>query len=292
MDREVHPVANLFPMLAEDELQELAEDIKQRGLLQPIVLDAQGRVLDGRNRLAACELAGVEPSFEEYEGDDPDGYALAVNIARRHLRPSQRYILIEKARRLTGSTKSYSAESTAQAKRLSEAAVVLDFAPDLAEVVLGNNIALHRAAEIARERKREAAELKAKNERLRNAAPDLADQVDDGRLDLDEALGALEVRETRARQEAEAARREAEARASEEQRQADELAQEERRRRRVATELLCDLVGSIAKTKGSDTADLYEPELSNGSRLTARVVADAQDALAHIAATLTERGAL
>lgn len=102
MTRDAHPVADLFPMLADDELEELAEDIRQRGLIQPIVLDPQGRVLDGRNRLAACELAGVEPRFETYEGDDPDGYALAVNIARRHLRPSQRYMLIEKARRMTG----------------------------------------------------------------------------------------------------------------------------------------------------------------------------------------------
>jgi ParB-like chromosome segregation protein Spo0J len=50
---------HLFPMLADDELEELAADIK--GLLQRIVLDAEGRVLDGRNRLAACEIAGVEP---------------------------------------------------------------------------------------------------------------------------------------------------------------------------------------------------------------------------------------
>ena len=59
----VHPVAALFPMLADDEIEELAADIKARGLLQPIVLDAEGRVLDGRNRLAACEIAGVEPTF-------------------------------------------------------------------------------------------------------------------------------------------------------------------------------------------------------------------------------------
>lgn len=37
--RPVHPVADLFPMLGADELAELAEDIKQRGLLHPVVLD-------------------------------------------------------------------------------------------------------------------------------------------------------------------------------------------------------------------------------------------------------------
>lgn len=33
----------------------------------------QGRILDGRNRNAACDLAGVEPWYETYKGDDPDG---------------------------------------------------------------------------------------------------------------------------------------------------------------------------------------------------------------------------
>ena len=60
-------------MLADDELDELAADIKARGLLQPIVLDAEGRVLDGRNRLAACKKAGVKPDLITYADGDPDG---------------------------------------------------------------------------------------------------------------------------------------------------------------------------------------------------------------------------
>jgi ParB-like chromosome segregation protein Spo0J len=67
----VHPVAALFPMLADDELEELVADIKERGLLQPIVLDAEGRVLDGRNRLKACELAGVKPTFRNLTARTP-----------------------------------------------------------------------------------------------------------------------------------------------------------------------------------------------------------------------------
>jgi ParB-like chromosome segregation protein Spo0J len=55
-----HPVADLFPMLAGDEMQSLADDIAERGLLHPIVLDTEGRILDGRNRYAACEIAGVD----------------------------------------------------------------------------------------------------------------------------------------------------------------------------------------------------------------------------------------
>jgi ParB-like chromosome segregation protein Spo0J len=49
----VHPVANLFPMLPDDELQELADDIRANGLQHPIVLDKDGVLIDGRNRWAA-----------------------------------------------------------------------------------------------------------------------------------------------------------------------------------------------------------------------------------------------
>ena len=58
IDPEPHPVAAIFPAMTEPELSVLAEDIAARGLLQPIVLDREGRLLDGRNRLAACRRAG------------------------------------------------------------------------------------------------------------------------------------------------------------------------------------------------------------------------------------------
>ena len=85
----VHPAAALFPMLQDDELQSLAEDIKANGLINPIVL-CEGAILDGRNRLEACAIAGVEPDYVEYEGDSPTAYVVSVNLQRRHLNTSQR----------------------------------------------------------------------------------------------------------------------------------------------------------------------------------------------------------
>ena len=89
---EFHPMANIFPMLGVEELGELADDIMLNGLHQPIVL-YQGQILDGRNRYQACELAGIEPDCTEYEGDDPLGYVLSLNLHRRHLTASQRAAL-------------------------------------------------------------------------------------------------------------------------------------------------------------------------------------------------------
>ena len=53
----IHPICGLFPMLPQAELEGMAEDIRRRGkLLEPIVL-LEGAVLDGRNRLEACQRA-------------------------------------------------------------------------------------------------------------------------------------------------------------------------------------------------------------------------------------------
>lgn len=84
-----HPTAELFPLLEGIELDDLAEDIRQRGLIEPI-LTYNGAILDGRNRLTACEKVGVEPRFCEFTGDDPEDEVISRNLRRRHLNESQR----------------------------------------------------------------------------------------------------------------------------------------------------------------------------------------------------------
>ena len=61
---EVHPYASRWPMRSADELEEMAESIRSRRQRFPIVLTPDGVLVDGRNRLAACTLANVEPWFE------------------------------------------------------------------------------------------------------------------------------------------------------------------------------------------------------------------------------------
>ena len=88
-----HPACLLFPRLADAELQALAEDIRQNGLLNPIVT-LDGAILDGRNRLAACEIAGVRPRFVEWKGEgSPLAWVVATNLMRRHLTASQRAVV-------------------------------------------------------------------------------------------------------------------------------------------------------------------------------------------------------
>ena len=88
-----HPACLLFPPMGKQELRELADDIKARGLLNDIVL-YQGKVLDGRSRLAACKMAGVEPRFVDWAGEgSPTEWVISQNLFRRHLTTGQRAVV-------------------------------------------------------------------------------------------------------------------------------------------------------------------------------------------------------
>jgi ParB-like chromosome segregation protein Spo0J len=86
----VHPAAAFFPQIEGDEFEKLVTSIHECGLDHEIVVDREGRVLDGRNRLRACEMAGVEPRFTRYEGDDPIDFVRRQNLRRRDLTPGQK----------------------------------------------------------------------------------------------------------------------------------------------------------------------------------------------------------
>ncbi|MHB8974041.1 MAG: MICOS complex subunit MIC10 family protein [Pirellulaceae bacterium] len=87
-----HPICLLFPELPKPELEDLAADIKEKGLFNSIVL-YEGKILDGRNRYNACRIAGVEPRFVEWSGGSPLEWVVSENFVRRHLSSSQRAVL-------------------------------------------------------------------------------------------------------------------------------------------------------------------------------------------------------
>jgi hypothetical protein len=88
---EVHPIANIFPLLDENSpaFKAFVEDIEKRGQQEQIWI-FEGKILDGRNRYLACQRLGLEPKTRVYLGDDPIGFVLGVNLHRRHLDESQR----------------------------------------------------------------------------------------------------------------------------------------------------------------------------------------------------------
>ena len=121
----IHPAAELFPLLPEAELQELAEDIRKNGLRAPIVAWSPKEgdspvLLDGRNRLDAlaqlgllyatdghlylkswtgtkwAELSGDRIRFQHLTDGNPYAIAVSLNAIRRHLTTEQKRKLIAK----------------------------------------------------------------------------------------------------------------------------------------------------------------------------------------------------
>lgn len=89
---EFHPLVHLFPALEGEAFNALAEDIKENGLVEPILL-YEGKIIDGRNRYNACQAVGVEPDYREWNGDGISALVQSLNIHRRHLTGSQRAVI-------------------------------------------------------------------------------------------------------------------------------------------------------------------------------------------------------
>jgi hypothetical protein len=87
-----HPLANLFPLMNHTDFTALRDDIAAQGLLEPLWL-YEGQILDGRNRYKACKELGIQPQVRTYEGADPLGFVLSMNLVRRHLNESQRALV-------------------------------------------------------------------------------------------------------------------------------------------------------------------------------------------------------
>jgi 16S rRNA G966 N2-methylase RsmD len=176
-----HPAADLFPLIEGDEFAQLVDDIRVNGLLEPVWVLPDGSLLDGRNRVRACERAGVEVVSRVYEGDDPVGFVLSLNVQRRHLSTGQRAMLalrveellspgrgartdlseqlpaeLQEVRRKRESTYRAAVAVGTSGRAVSQAKRVAQQAPDLAEKVRSGEIALDRAERIVRDR--EAAE--------------------------------------------------------------------------------------------------------------------------------------
>lgn len=93
---EIHPVANIFPAMSDQAFRELVADIEANGQREPIWLDTEGRVIDGRHRVRACDFLEREVLTETYEGDDPLGFAVSHNLHRNHYSESQRAMVAAK----------------------------------------------------------------------------------------------------------------------------------------------------------------------------------------------------
>ena len=135
----VHPAAELFPLMGETELRELAADIEAHGLREPVDIYTDPKTfvqmaLDGRNRLDALALISrnnfdwqhsPKTAFYRHVGlDDPDfdpfAYVISKNIKRRHLTPERKAEVIAKVLALdpTKSNRAIAAELKVDHKKV------------------------------------------------------------------------------------------------------------------------------------------------------------------------------
>lgn len=203
----VHPAADVFPMLSDEELDELTADIKANGLLHPLVVN-DGHLVDGRNRREACRRAGIEPQVVDLNGLDPVRYIVSANINRRNLTKGQRAMALarlypepEKGGR--GKTNSLLSKEFSGA-RISQARTVLAWSPQVAAAVLAGTKSLNDAYGEALKAREDLDSEATRRTRLRDRAPDLADLVDSERMTLIEAEAAYSGRLEEARRQRQA----------------------------------------------------------------------------------------
>ena len=157
---EFHPLASIFPMMTDEEVNDLGDDMLKHGQREPI-WKYEDKILDGRNRYNACLLKDIEPRFAEFRGSDPVAFVVSLNLKRRHLDDAQRSMVAAKLATLKRGDNQHSPiGETSQAKaakllnvnkrRVERAREVIDKGvPDLVDAVEQGEVKVSAAAEFA-----------------------------------------------------------------------------------------------------------------------------------------------
>lgn len=137
----VHPVAAMFPLISDEDLDKMAADIVDNGLREAIVLSrvddtAEWQIIDGRNRYRACKRAGVKPRFSANDMDPEQigPWIISHNLHRRSLTASQRAVIaVEYERHYAAEAKAreYRRKTGSTMETLPESITASDQAGDL-----------------------------------------------------------------------------------------------------------------------------------------------------------------
>jgi ParB-like chromosome segregation protein Spo0J len=146
-DALIHPAADIFRTLSDADYAELRHDIELHGILEPIWVDPQGQVLDGRHRLRAAHELGITCSTLVYDGPDPIGFVFSLNFHRRHLTTSQRAMVAAKMAALRQGRPS---KKTPQKSGVSTKQAAEKFHVGTRTVESGKTVLKHGAPEIIR----------------------------------------------------------------------------------------------------------------------------------------------
>ena len=186
----VHPACEAVTKIGPRDFDNLVDSIKHVGLLRPIEIDREKRLVDGRSRLMACFVAGVKLQDVPIVETDVDAAILArANIDRRHLTRDQRtmYSLAQldaertkaKQRQLSGAKKGRENRSKKLGGNL---------------VPSKNQSRAPRATErVAKENGVPREDVKLA-EKIREKSPAMAEQVAQGEISLKSAAEQLQLK--------------------------------------------------------------------------------------------------
>lgn len=189
----VHPAADIFPMIPKDELEELAADIKANGLIHPIVVK-ENVLIDGRNRRAACKLAGVEPETTELNGEDIGAYIISSNVMHRRLTRGQSAMAVAMVHREAHSLKSGDSPLSFDSSYLTKARLILGHSENLAREVMAGNLPFDRALTEAKNAIAETKQRAEKMAYLEENHPSIVSLITEGELSLDEGWAVKKER--------------------------------------------------------------------------------------------------
>jgi ParB-like chromosome segregation protein Spo0J len=167
-----HEIADSWPMLPRAALEAMAEDISENGQWEPIEL-YQGEVLDGRNRQAACKLAGVKPLFLDVTGDlaacNLIRYVTSKNGLRRHLTATEIAMSVAKMNK-TKYAHMYSQSPANGGHGVSKETPHHPTVGELAKEAGVSKTSVNRATKV-----------------LKSAAPEVKEALDEGKVSLTKA---------------------------------------------------------------------------------------------------------
>jgi rubrerythrin len=179
---EFHEAANLFPMMNADDFSRLVDDISRGYDSRFPILTFEGKILDGRNRYAACLKAEVEPVYEEWVGDNPVEFVVRANVNRRHFTSSQLAVLaLEVEKQLAEEARKRQATSTGGSN------------PQLTQLFAeaDKGEAREQAARMVGTNRQYVSDAK----NIAEKAPELLDKVRSGEMSIPEAKREIHRRE-------------------------------------------------------------------------------------------------
>lgn len=165
---EPHPANLAFPYITGVSWKRFLADLDANGQRERIVLGRGSKprtkvILDGKIRLKGCLELGLEPQFEDWEGDDQFSYVISANLWRRQLNESQRALVALRLRTLkphrptkgcrsAGLSTSEAADLLNVGERTVRRAgsVIARGVPELVQAVEQGDITVDAAAELAR----------------------------------------------------------------------------------------------------------------------------------------------